>query len=170
MRRVQIDALITTEFVDMVEEDIDIAFRAGKLADSSLMQAKLADASFIFVASPRYIEKRKMPMDLSELKDHDVLLAKSIEDEIKKSAPDLRIRFVSNSFPMLFRMALNDEGITILPEFLFKGYLEQKELVRVLPELNYKSGSLKLVYLPGANTSKRVKEFIRISKEFFKQM
>ena len=111
-----------------------------------------------------------MPMDLSELKDHDVLLAKSIEDEIKKSAPDLRVRFLSNSFPMLLRMALNDEGITILPEFLFDRYLEQKELVRVLPELNYKSGSLKLVYLSGANTSKRVKEFIRISKEFFKQL
>ena len=47
----------------MVEEDIHLALRVGRLPDSQLVARKLADLSMIVCASPDYLQRRGVPTD-----------------------------------------------------------------------------------------------------------
>ena len=53
---VQFDTIITNDFLDLVKENIDIAIRAGKLKDSTLIQKKFISTHFIIVCSKKYLE------------------------------------------------------------------------------------------------------------------
>lgn len=68
---VQLDVVLTDQLVDLVEESLDIAIRAGELEDSTLVSRKLGVLSFAAVASPRYLKRRGQPHAPEELASHD---------------------------------------------------------------------------------------------------
>ena len=53
-----VDLLLVDRAVDMVEEDIHLAIRVGRLRDSQLVARKLADLRMIACASPDYLARR----------------------------------------------------------------------------------------------------------------
>ncbi|RKQ57199.1 LysR family transcriptional regulator [Vogesella indigofera] len=59
------------EMVDLLELQIDLAIRAGKLKDSSLVARHLADWHFVICASPVYVAKHGLPQTPAELLQHD---------------------------------------------------------------------------------------------------
>ncbi len=62
MRRypeVQVELFSTSRRVDLVEERYDLAIRAGALPDSSLIARSLGSVSWLFVATPAYLEEAR---------------------------------------------------------------------------------------------------------------
>src|SRR4029450_453073 len=53
-----VDLLLVDRAVDMVEEDIHLAIRVGRLRDSQLVARKLADIRMIVCSSPAYLAQR----------------------------------------------------------------------------------------------------------------
>lgn len=162
--KVRIEMIITNEFVDLVKENIDIAFRAGNLKDSTLIQKKFIPTSFILVCSKTYIEKYSRPVNFDDLQNHKFLSFKPLEKVIMGKIKHVNANVVTDSLPMLLKLALNGDGITILPDFLCRDYLRTKELVRVIPSWRSKKENVHILYPPTRNLSKRVKAFIAMSQ------
>jgi DNA-binding transcriptional LysR family regulator len=71
---VHVEISFTSRYVDLVAEGFDLALRAGKLADSSLVARKIGTDSLGLFASPGYLRRRGRPKTLAELANHDCVL------------------------------------------------------------------------------------------------
>ena len=165
--KVKVEVVITNQYLDLVEENIDLAFRAGKLQSSSLIQKKFMATSFILVCSRAYINKYSSPSSIEDLKNHRFLSFKPIEKTFIDRGINLEASVTTDSFPMLLKMALEGSGITILPNFLCEKHLVSNELVRVIPSWEIQSSNHHILYPPTKNLSKKVREFINLSRQLY---
>ena len=72
--KLSLDLVMDDRYVDLLEENIDVALRAGELADSSLTARKLASCERYVVASPDYLRRKGTPAAPSDLMDHTALV------------------------------------------------------------------------------------------------
>ena len=70
---VQLDLLFTSQPLDLVKENIDIAIRTGHLKDSSLVARRVGRMVFGLFANPKYLRRRGTPKTLADLQQHDCL-------------------------------------------------------------------------------------------------
>ena len=70
---VEIEATMTDNLVNIIEEGADLVIRIGELQDSSLIARKLAPNHRVIAASPEYLEKYGEPFTPSDLADHVAL-------------------------------------------------------------------------------------------------
>ncbi|MBT4763215.1 MAG: LysR family transcriptional regulator [Bdellovibrionaceae bacterium] len=164
---VQFDTIITNDFLDLVKENIDIAIRAGKLKDSTLIQKKFISTHFIIVCSKKYLENFGSPTTLEDLKNHKFLSFKGLEREFFNKSIRITPVVTTDSIPMLLNMILNNDGIGILPSFFCKEHLEDKTLVQIIPTWKSKTGHLRILYPPNKNIPHKVKAFIDIATSIF---
>ncbi|MEN9578565.1 MAG: hypothetical protein RJA70_1574, partial [Pseudomonadota bacterium] len=59
--------------VDLVAEGYDLAIRAGRLPDSTLVSKKLFDSALCLCASPSYLDRHGTPATIADLKSHNFL-------------------------------------------------------------------------------------------------
>jgi DNA-binding transcriptional LysR family regulator len=71
---ISVDLLLVDRAVDMIEEDIHLALRVGRLPDSQLIARKLGEIAMIVCASPDYLRHRGVPQTPAELVGHACLL------------------------------------------------------------------------------------------------
>lgn len=64
---------LNDRYVDLVEEEWDVAIRIGRMADSALIARKLAPISAVVCASPRYLAEHGAPANLEDLERHACL-------------------------------------------------------------------------------------------------
>jgi DNA-binding transcriptional LysR family regulator len=69
-----IDLLLIDRAVNLMEEDIAVAVRVGRLPDSSLVARKLAEVRMVVCAAPSYLARRGTPAVPAELRHHDCLV------------------------------------------------------------------------------------------------
>ena len=65
--------LLDDTLVDLIEQRVDIALRAGSLPDSSLVARKLGSMSAQMCAAPAYLALRGWPQQPQDLRTHDWL-------------------------------------------------------------------------------------------------
>jgi len=70
----RLEIVMDDRSVDLLEENIDVAFRLGDLPDSTLTARKLASSDRLVVASPAYLQKREGPTVPSDLLAHEAIL------------------------------------------------------------------------------------------------
>ena len=161
------DTVVTNEKLDLLKEEIDLAFRAGKLEDSSLIQKKLLKSRFILTCSPGYLVKYGEPKSLKELESHKLLIFKPIKKDSLSDLANFKESIQSDSLSMLRSLALSSEGITMLPDFYCREYLESGSLIQILPKWSTRSGYINMLYPSAKTQSKRVKLFIEKCKESY---
>jgi len=83
---VHIDISLSSRFVDLVAEGFDLALRAGKMADSSLVARKIGSDALGIYASANYLRRRGRPKTLADLADHDCVFPR--DERQKRMAPD----------------------------------------------------------------------------------
>jgi DNA-binding transcriptional LysR family regulator len=66
----QVDAVLTNRAVDLIDEGFDVAFRVGAPGDPTLIATRIAEATVVLVASPRYLKARGRPRRPEDLADH----------------------------------------------------------------------------------------------------
>ena len=109
---------VSNDYLDLVKENLDFAFRAGKLKDSNYKQRKLMDTKIILVASKEYLQMYGRPYKLQDLERHRLLTFSSIGfDNFGKKELELKPVISCDSFPVLKSLALDNKGIAIVPEF-----------------------------------------------------
>jgi DNA-binding transcriptional LysR family regulator len=71
--QIELELILSDSNVDLVEEQVDVAIRHGKLRDSSLVARKLIDVNYQLVASPGYLSGHKAIQHPSDLSSHQVI-------------------------------------------------------------------------------------------------
>lgn len=65
---IEIELELTERVVDLVEENIDVAIRSGRLPDSTMIARQLILNNFLLCASPQYLVSNGTPLSPEDLK------------------------------------------------------------------------------------------------------
>ncbi len=140
---ISINLRLSDRRVDILEDQIDMAFVLGHLPESSLKQRKIMEAPRVLAASPDYLARRGSPRQPEDLKAHDCLLLRyprSPEYFWTLQTPegglrlDLSGRLDSDDASVLVDWALAGAGLVNRPRFELARHLESGALVEVLAE------------------------------------
>lgn len=154
---IRVEVILTPRFVDLVTEGIDLAVRAGRLEDSSLVARKIGAAEMALMAAPAYLARRGEPKSLEDLADHDFVLyrATSGRATLTLTGPDttrtveVTGTLVADDIGFVRQAVEAGAGIALLPVHAIRPALETRRVVQVLPGWAYGGASL-FVVLPTA--------------------
>jgi len=164
---INFDVILANDFVDLTKQNIDLAFRIGKLDDSNLIQKKIGNVELILVATPEYLKKYGSPLTKKDLGHHKMLTFIKLDQHIEFDPlgeiimqADLKTRFACNSFPVLFSLVMKHKGIALIPDFYCREQLLSGMLVRVLPTFSAGRRGIHLIYPPSKSMPLRLRTFI----------
>jgi DNA-binding transcriptional LysR family regulator len=165
---VEVELVCSDRLVDLVEERFDVAIRASRLKDSTLVARPLGLLRSFLVASPLYVATNGEPRQPKDLAQHACLVfgagadrghfrlsRKGREETIAVSG-----RIVANDFELLHGAAKDGVGIAILPFHRIATDLEAGRLVRVLPDWSSATFPIHAVYPSTRHLSPKVRAFV----------
>jgi DNA-binding transcriptional LysR family regulator len=171
----RIDLTVTNRIVDLVDEGIDLAIRAGELKDSSLKARKFPVGSMYLWASPSYLKEHGTPTHPKDLKNHEVLIFKAArirpvkltngKDTVQISDTS---RIAVDDLETTKRFARLGQGIALLPGFLCGDDKANETLSAVLPKWSTGVMNFHFVYPAAKFVSKEVQAFIALALETWK--
>jgi len=165
---IKIDFILEDKFTDLVKDGVDIAIRAGELSESNYIAKKLASCPQILVASPDYINQHGEPKTLNDLAQHNCLYH-SVQPASNlwhfnsvKGKESVRVNgyFISNNRETLDAAALSGVGIAFTSLWSNRKYLQNGELVQILPEYKLNNLDLYAVYQQRKYTPSKVRGLI----------
>ncbi len=163
---IRVELVVVSRRVNLVEEGIDMALRAGKLDDSSsLVARKVAMGELGLYAAPSYLARRPAPRRFSELALHDAVVHKSASGIVpwRLSGPrgveqvDVTGRVVADDLATVRLLALGGLGIALMPDAAVRTDLERGALARVLPAYTLRGAAVHLVSVPLRHVPTRVR-------------
>ncbi|GAA5442884.1 HTH-type transcriptional regulator DmlR [Microbulbifer sp. NBRC 101763] len=160
-----LELIFTPFLMDMIEDDIDIAFRVSEsLPDSQFFSLPLLNIYPVFVASPEYLAKNGCPHSIGELSQHNMLLTRlnGLEDGwlIDGKYYQFKGNLISNETYHTRSAALNGNGIAILPSYFCKKDIQRGRLIELLPELERKDKTVGALYKVKRKGSKKIDIFL----------
>ncbi|UGY06616.1 substrate binding domain-containing protein [Bradyrhizobium quebecense] len=166
---VAVDLLLIDRAVDMVEEDIHLAVRIGRLRDSQLVARKLTDLQMIVCASPDYLARRGEPRTPDDLAEHDCLVFSDSPGSAEwrfaddsKTGRKFRIsgRLWMNSLEALVSAAREGAGIVRAPSWQVQSDLTNGRLQRLLIDHEPAPTPLHLMLQPSRLASPKIRAFV----------
>lgn len=147
MRRypdLSLDVMSDDSYTDIVQEGVDLAFRLGELADSSLMAKRIALSPRKLWASPIYIAQQKDVSRPGELSPEDALHLRqqtgaAVWEMTHKESGEVQTlraagRFRASSGDVLIQGAQDALGYILAPDWLVCEKVREGQLARLLPE------------------------------------
>lgn len=148
--KVNIELIADNKSLDMLEQEIDIAFRIGPLADSSLVTRNLGTARLSLCASPTYLAKHGTPARIEDLDQYDCISHPGAPWTFIRSGQEVQIeprsRMIANDMEMIKSMALEGMGIAAVPQILLSEDVRNGKLVHLLPDTPFAERTFYLVY------------------------
>jgi DNA-binding transcriptional LysR family regulator len=161
---IHVELVLTGRIVNLVDEGVDLAVRAGKLDDSSLVARKVGTTESRLFAAPGYLRRRGTPKTLADLAQHDCVLFRGRRGRsgwellgpkgLEKV--DVTGLVSADDFAFVRQMLLAGAGIGLIPWTVSAQDIERKRLVRVLSEYAAPGGALHVVYPSARYVPQRV--------------
>lgn len=173
---VDIELVLTDAPIDPIAAEVDLAFRIGPLADSSLVARPLPTYYHMVVcASPEYLARRGTPATPEELLGHDCLghTRWGPRHTWRFEGPDRPIevpvvyRLRADNGPALREAALAGAGVLLQPLGLVKADLEAGRLRRLLGEYLSHGRDLYLLYARDRDAPAKLRTFIAFACDHF---
>jgi DNA-binding transcriptional LysR family regulator len=152
--------------VDLVQKGMELAVRAGPLADSSLVARRLVRETTMLCAAPAYLRRFRAPTTVADLEQHRWVVyppnqrALTIRNGDKDVQVTVRGEVLTDSAAARLAFVLAGEGIARLPAYDAATLLASGELVRVLPEAETAPLEIYLVH------SQRIGPSARLLRDF----
>lgn len=167
----RVDLTLSDSFVNLVEEEIDVAIRAGHLTDSSLMARKLCDFGRMIVATPDYLARHGTPRKPEDLAHHNCLLIGRQQPHLNNwpfDRPEGGVQTVTvngnvtaNNGETIVQLALRGVGIARLAEFAVGPAIRRGMLVSLLADQHHADRMpISAVYLPTKQAQPKVRAFV----------
>ncbi|WP_199611074.1 LysR family transcriptional regulator [Flocculibacter collagenilyticus] len=172
--KIEVNLMLTDEVVNLVEEGIDLAFRGAPLQDSNLISRKIVSEPTVVVAANSMFDQSgtatTLPKTIEELAQLDwviytpsaatlVLEKDGLEQRIKINGP---VKTNNSAARLAFTLA--GQGVSKLPLWTVKSYLDNGEMIELLPDYNTKDIDIYGVYprrLGSANPVTLLIDFIK---------
>jgi len=156
--------------VNLIEEGVDCAIRAGELADSSLIARTLYKDRLITCASPGYLAQYGVPKNLSDLENgHKIVgyfsaaTGEAWPLRFRNRGDDKQIvafDIAANDSAALISMLVHGMGIGQTHASVVRRFIESGELVPVLEEVTHRQFPVSIIYPPTKQLNARLRIFI----------
>jgi DNA-binding transcriptional LysR family regulator len=161
---IHVEMLLTGRLLNLVEEGVDLAVRAGKLDDSSLVARKVGTLETRLLAAPGYLRRKGTPKAVADLSRHECVLfrARRGRSSWELSGPkgvervDVTGSVSADDLTFIRQMLLAGTGIGLVPWTSCAQDIERGRLVRVLAEYAAPGGALHVVYPSARYVPQRV--------------
>lgn len=175
---IELELGCTDRTVDLLQEGVDCAIRGGMPLDETLVARKLITTSRITCATPTYLEQHGTPASLAELELHAVVNHQSprtakinpfyyaVNNELVTVQG--RRKLAINDIDSCVNAVLANIGIGQLPYFSVRDYIQNGQLVQVLPQFRSEAAPLHIVYLQNRHLSANVRAFVDWISVLFK--
>ncbi|MEZ4818709.1 MAG: substrate binding domain-containing protein [Bdellovibrionota bacterium] len=174
--KVELDILLTDRRVDFLDEQVDLAIRAGRLKDSSLIAKKAGEVVFKMYASPQYLKGHGMPRSIKDISQHMCIHFTSLAKEgwqLKKEKRSLTVplpkKIVVNNIQLAQNLAIEGAGLAFLPSFLSASAVKSGTLKPILEQWTSTVAPLHFLYPAQKYVSPVVRAFIELSSEVLKK-
>ena len=175
--KVEIELASFDKQIDLIEEQIDIAFRIGPLKDSSLHFQPIGHSKLRILASPAYIEKYGYPKTPNGLHQHRCIgfsqpinlnnwPLKYDEEKVFEFKPHL----LFSSGSLIRQAAISGMGIVCLAGFMTDKDLSKGNLVQLLSDSTVESYQpINAVFYKPYQSSLKIKCFIDFISDSIKE-
>jgi DNA-binding transcriptional LysR family regulator len=179
---VKVDLLLSNYPINLVEQNIDVDIRIGKLVDSALIARKLAASERIVCAAPDYLARHPEIATPADLPAHNCLtyrlnMGRTIWRFEAADATLLEVpvsgNLQSDNGQSLLAAALAGVGIALMPDWSIRDDLAAGRLRRLFPErrvsyIEFDNG-VYAVYQQSRHMSAKVRVFVEFLAALFKQ-
>jgi DNA-binding transcriptional LysR family regulator len=171
---VDVDLVLTDQFLDIVEEGIDVAIRLPIKKDlaAGLVARPLTGTTMVLVATPAYLQAAGAPARPEQLAAHPILCPGGLEAPREllfiRDSQEVRVvrasRMTANNVLALLDAVETGFGIGVMPEPVVRRAMAAGRLRRLLPDWtlagDLRTGLLHVVYAPTRHLPKKVRAFI----------
>jgi DNA-binding transcriptional LysR family regulator len=164
-----LDLLLVDRAVNLIDEDVHVALRIGRLPDSQAIARKLGNLTMAVCAAPDYLRRRGEPQSPSALSEHDCLVFSDTPGagSWRFRMPDGRENTVQvigrlwiNSLDALVTAAREGAGIVRAPSWQVADAIRAGDLQRILTTYELPATDVHLVFPPSRMASPRTRAFV----------
>jgi DNA-binding transcriptional LysR family regulator len=143
MRRhpaLKLDLVLSDQFVDLVEEGVDLSIRVGEVKSPDLIAQRIGETRRVALASPDYLAQRGTPQTPRDLGEHDCIVYTRLATGARwhfggPGGPweiEVDGRFRANNSEAVREAILAGLGIGVVPVWLLADEAERAQLQTVL--------------------------------------
>lgn len=170
---IKVDMSLGDRHVDLIAEGVDVAIRARKLEDSSLVARHLFENPMLLVASPSYLELHGEPREPADLKRHHCIVYSLLRTgnnwhftyQGKEISVPVTGDFQSDSGDTNLEVVLSGLGITALPIWMVEEHLQSGRLVQLLTDYKADQIPFNAIYPQNRYVPLKVRCFVDFLKE-----
>jgi DNA-binding transcriptional LysR family regulator len=177
----RVELLMSNDVVDLVERNIDVDIRIGKLEDSALTFRRLVTSERIVCAAPAYLDRAPLITTPADLRQQNCLvyqvgLSRPVWRFIDPNRDVVEVAvegtLCSDNGPSLLDAMRAGLGIGLMPDWAIRDDLATGRLLRLLPR--YRVGYTEFengvyaVYQRSRHTPTKVRVFIRFLEGLFR--
>jgi DNA-binding transcriptional LysR family regulator len=172
---IQLDLSLSDRLVDLIEDGFDLALRAGRLVESSLIAKKLCPMRKLACASPDYLKTYGEPQVPADLTQHRCLSHSELAVQewrfvdAQKRPTNIAVQgpVRTNNGEAMRHLALAGVGIVYLPTFFLGPDIRAKRLIPVLESFTPQDSALYAVYPHARHLSPKVRAFLDFLAQTF---
>ena len=178
--RLNIELMQTDDFIDPLQDSVDLLIRIGVMADSTMQARTLGQQNFRLAASPAYLARAGTPATPADLASHSCLVFKGFagsqrwyfrESDQEWRSYSLRGVLTSNNAETLTQAAIDGMGLVVFPTWLIGDALREGRLVSVMKSYQVSTSpepqTIAALYPNGRRTSIKVRAVIDFLVEKF---
>lgn len=175
--KVEVELASFDKQIDLIEEQVDIAFRIGQLKDSSLHYRPIGRSKLRILASPSYLKKYREPKKTTELSQHRCIGFSQpislnnwpLKDDEKKVF-EFKSHLLFSSGSLIRQAAISGMGIVCLADFMTDKDVLKGNLVQVLGDYTIESYQpINAVFYKPYQSSLKIKCFIDFISDSIKE-
>ncbi|MBB5502209.1 LysR family transcriptional regulator [Paraburkholderia sp. MM5384-R2] len=171
---VAVDLLLDDRPTDFASEQIDVAFRNGRIEDSSIIARQLIPMQMALCAAPSYVEAHGLPHTLEELCQHECINFRissgrvfewefKVDGRARKYLPMARLTF--NDADLVLDAVLKGSGIAQMAGYQIRHHIAANELVVALARHAPDDRGHYICYLSRQHLPTRIRVFIDFMTE-----
>lgn len=171
--QLNVDVLLSDDFIDLYGRGVDLAIRAQVLQDSDLVARPLLSNPMRLVASPEYLERHGTPSEPDDLCAHNCIIY-SFDEKVNIWRFRKNDKLVSVSVSGNFRCDNGDiivsaveagTGLAILPVWMVNDALKTGKMVEVMPTCKPPPLPIHAVYPKSRHTPLKVRVLVDFLQE-----
>lgn len=173
---VQLELVLTGRAVDLVAEGIDVAIRAGKLKDSSLLARKIGVSRFAAFATPAFLKGKRIDSPKA-LEGAPCLRFSPYSKgvwELRSGNRETSVRVGGgpcvDDLTTVKALALAGQGVALLPIYLVRKEVRAGKLEQVLPTWHSRTDDVYLLYPQQRFVQPKVRAFVTEAHDALKDV
>lgn len=168
---VNVKAIFYDRVGNLIDEGLDVAIRIGHLKDSSLFATQVGSIRRVVCGSPDYFDKYGTPKSPSELANHKIILASTVEPSTtwRFRSPNGKLtvkvspRLYCNQNGAAICAAKGGLGITCLMSYQVSEEFQDGSLIRILQDYETKPLPVNIIHQEGRQANAKIRTFIDLA-------